>query len=541
MSRINSNTLHEWLMGAPERLYEGFFGKKPLSEEVKQRLKDLKWAEENPDSVISKQITKEAWKDLQNPDAMGLGLDLLQVTPMGGLAGIIKNKGGKWAENIIGKTNEGFGVKDILDQSLFPRGRDVQYKPVEDWADNTLGNYIRQRMGTEQDELRKLADRGVTHLPSNDLEWGDEVLSDVMTGHLANKRSKYGMPLTDTASTDLGKYWERIIDDSIANSDYGYKLVGLDFDQLSGFSHLIDETKNMLDAGTHYDELWPKNLTLTPEQLSTTSVEDIVKKVAKVNQHREKMARLAARKDNERFKALEPIKEYEDGSRIVELPDTSTAEGIDLVRACGEKGQWCTQGEGRAKEYGSGQNRLLAVLDKHGTPVVQMTKHKPVHNADDFIERYPDVYRRLYDEAMQRPEFKNGGYDAVYNLMQKHMKNSPEYKAYLKEDLPIEINQIKGINNERPTDEQRRIVAKFIKSTGYKVTNDLENAGLIDMKPFSGGLIEGLMTKEEAIQAIHHLEENPSWIKSQQDIAARYGWEPNYSLDNWINAIEENY
>lgn len=427
---------------------------------------------------------------------------------------------------------------------------------VNDFIDNQLKTYMKKRMGTENDEIRKLADKGIKHA---------DVSPNYNYSSLKELRNKFGFPKQGIAKTDDGLAWEGNVDNylkptfAIDDIRYNPDLEHLDvynksFEELLplkdeilkaypgrnkviaevglsrpnapiyeigdevpeqlGFNHMADELYNMLHIGMNQDTIpqnWPKDLILTPEQVNTMSVEDMVKKVAKVNKHREKMALAAKRKANERFANLEAVHTFDDGSRLVELPDpTSSDEAMDLVRNCGENGKWCTQGRGMATQYGSGNNRLMVLFDKDNNPVAQMTKttQEKVRPSQYLGNRFPERWNEIQDKL-----YDNFGKNTRHSF-DELAAETPEYQAYLKEPVKQSITELKGYDNDYVTPEHGANLAQYLKKGDW---NSIADADSIGLHRFG----QRYMTPEDAIrnpEFIDYMINTMDWDGNTEDL-----------------------
>jgi hypothetical protein len=95
----------------------------------------------------------------------------------------------------------------------------------------------------------------------------------------------------------------------------------------------------------------------------------------------------------------------EPGMKWVDIPETVSDEGKKLCTTIGKQGGWCTQGEGLAKSYGSGDNRLTALIDAEGRPHAQakITTTKADAAATDLGDMLSE------DEAIADQLFMNAG------------------------------------------------------------------------------------------------------------------------------------
>jgi hypothetical protein len=143
-----------------------------------------------------------------------------------------------------------------------------------------------------------------------------------------------------------------------------------------GFDHLVDELKNAIDPNSPL----PRNLRIDPKDIDKITVPQAVERVAKINDWR---AAEAVRAEREGMMAnLQAVPRVEvpelnlsftekPGGKWVDIPETVDESGLKLCTSIGKAGGWCTQGEGLAKSYGSGDHRLTALVDAEGRPHAQ--------------------------------------------------------------------------------------------------------------------------------------------------------------------------
>lgn len=426
---------------------------------------------------------------------------------------IVKERGGNWLNNSVEDSLRGLlrnGDNPQLRKAI--RGTGVSPQDLEkglinpgvmdDWIKGPLTKYIKRDMGAESDPIRKLADEGILHFTP---QW---VPAASINRDMAAAR---GFPASQMGKTQLAKDWEDLSDASILSMPIKayQKEIGTRWernpwmDKLpedtrvhsllggagnTGFEHLTDEVYNSLVNG----EIDPESL-----KNGQFSVEAAVRHVANKNAQRAKEAEketLESLKGNLSAKAT---KEYPDGYRWVELPDTTTPEGKKLCTSIGKAGGWCTQDDPAAQEYGSGANRLHVLLDKEGRPhaQVQVGRGPEDENVEYFL-----------DDAME--SLPNGGFDTSQypttptsqELLGWISKNHPDkgYKKHAQELLTQyeagkpRINQIKPIANSWESQMVKDRMSKdpeyrnkltpmlqdFVKSGDWEDVYDLDNTGL---------------------------------------------------------------
>jgi hypothetical protein len=226
---------------------------------------------------------------------------------------------------------------------------------LNNWVDTKLNKYIKNEMGTPEDPVRALAEKGSIHMPTYEIY-------DPSPSSLMNKRLGFGMPVKNLGKSEAAKNWESIVDRAIDPSSAGaykhgyldesilaenpwlekvpdeatvYKAKGLQRDL--GFDHLIDELRN----ATRADSDLPANLRYAPEDLKKVTMAQAVERVAKINEWR-----AAQKAEADAAKARNPatftVKEYpEEGMRWVEL---KSPEGGELPEGARRKQISATQG-----------------------------------------------------------------------------------------------------------------------------------------------------------------------------------------------------
>ncbi len=201
------------------------------------------------------QVTPEEWL----PPGAGMKLAALAkggIAPLA--AGIMKNKGGMWKENSLPnyiskdiRPSVPYNTLERVRESLSPEqlaelqgnynrtgvaardpavrdhilASDAVDKHLKDpsylphlqtdpdiasikWARGPLRNYITRDMATEGDPIRALAEQGITHLPDK----STKRLPNISRYKTSLDRVDQGFPAEETASTKLGKIWERLAD-----------------------------------------------------------------------------------------------------------------------------------------------------------------------------------------------------------------------------------------------------------------------------------------------------------------------------------------
>jgi hypothetical protein len=411
---------------------------------------------------------------------------------------------------------------------------------ARNWLNTKLNKYIRNEMGTPEDPVRLAHEEGYSHLPG-DLEWlppagGNVELARQRDGYPEEGFSRYnyvtaGYPQAMEEGALKGEMWEALSDRAIVygtRSAKEYQQIrdrnrrlwpefvdkpdqNLWIDELNpktpiysmssssvmddlGFQHIDDELRNMLNQNSGL----PADLLLTPEQLKKVTMRSMVERVSKIKNWRTAEAERAER--DGMMNNLSSTARFEDpaaslsfveqpGMKWIDIPETTNEKGMKLCTTLGKQGGWCTQGSGLAKNYGSGRNRLVAMLDTEGRPHVQATLKSSV--IDRLAERFSSLDPLARDEiravAISRDprgglnwapngRFLNGqGSDAANELMrQATLERFPEWNR-----APPDITELKPVENSfnsNRANEYTRRDPKYKEKIGQSVLNFL-NAG----------------------------------------------------------------
>jgi hypothetical protein len=283
---------------------------------------------------------------------------------------------------------------------------------LNNFVDKKIVPYIKNNMATPHDPVRELADRGVSHMPLYQ--------EPTVTGDTFTRRIKAGLPEEGFARTPLGQQWEHKADESVIGKSARmhvkqgelpdafdsarfnlqrnpwlkdlppettvYQMGSSDRITNLGFDHVMDELRNAISPNSGL----PDNLRLKPEALDKVTLPQAIERVSKINDWRsaeaakaEKAGMLENLNAAPRLDVPEAKLSFVDkpGMKWVDIPETTDKKGMDLCTTIGKQGGWCTQGEGLARSYGSGDNRLTALLDAEGRPHVQAKISNSVHDA----------------------------------------------------------------------------------------------------------------------------------------------------------------
>jgi hypothetical protein len=445
-------------------------------------------------------------------------------------AHVVKPKGGNWlagsVERVIEpmKARDRFGMTDPrdlaaaigvpLEEAQALHASNLPNVAINRWLDTKLAKYFRNEMGTPEDPLRALAERGVLHY---------EPQGGAVRAH--SNRTVAEMPTDPTATSPLARAWEDISDAAVLSGSYAehtplggfseealrklggeyavknpqataYKMdSGITASDL-GFSHLVDELKNAINPASGL----PENLRWKYSDLDKVTVPQAVERVAKINEWRaaQKAEADAARAMNPATvvhkeypgqpykwvelkkpdfmdpKVLEALAGYEKDPRFkaslgdnlknrapkLALEDALKYEG-DVMGHC--VGGYCPDVE-------SGRSRIFSLRSAKGEPHVTIeVKPTPQRDLNMSAAQY-DKLLADYSSAVGRGE------------VDPNVLDPKSWYLAQGEAAPPSIVQIKGKANRAPKEEYLPYVQDFVKSQRWSDVGDFSNTGLKNLR-----------------------------------------------------------
>jgi hypothetical protein len=427
---------------------------------------------------------------------------------------VIKPKGGNWLTGDVERQTERLKQVEI-DRDVAEElgiGREAENTAaLNNWVDKKLNKYIKNEMGTPEDPVRALAERGVLHFEPQ------QVFGDAPST-LMRKRAGVGMPTPLFGKSETARRWEALADRAIdpypaGSYKYGsldenfratnpwlekvpdealvYKAKGLQREM--GFDHLIDELRNSVNPESGL----PANLRWSAKDLEKVTVPQAVERVAKINEWR-----AAQKAEADAAKARNPatfvVKEYpEQKMQWVEL---KTPEGGELPEGTRRKQSSSTQGGLEVPGVGFVEAKYdpKTGLDweKAEKDAKKLMGRKPLEDALKYegetmghcVGGYcPDVMEgrsRIYSLRDKKGEphvtieaqpMRNYGAEAA---RMKMAGASDEEIAAFFANPPQEITQIKGKGNRAPKEEYLPMVQDFVRGGNWSQVGDLKNTGL---------------------------------------------------------------
>ena len=419
---------------------------------------------------------------------------------------------------------------------------------VNKWLDTKLEKYIRNDMGTPDDPIRLAHEEGFSHIPGNAADdlgtWLPEDVAAMRVkagypeeGFAVKRHAEAGFPEAAEANTRKAEMWENLADTEITASPAGayqeqfrmarespsfvangkqaismaernpwiekldretpiYKIDRpMDLNENLGFNHMADEIENMLDPESGL----PAALRMTPQQLDKVSVKQMVEKVDAVNKWRAEEASKAELGDMMGNLTATPRMQVPDtqlsfvkepGMTWIDIPATVDKSAMKLCTTIGRQAGWCTQGEGLAKRYGSGNNSLTTLIDAEGRPHAQAMMSKP--NQSSY-----DAWFQKHKDTPEVDEFLNweGQPNVTGGLDQRYLAWAKETGRPI-EQVAQDITELKPVENafssERAREYMKRdpaykekitdSVLKFLNAGNWGKVNDLHHYDIVDLQ-----------------------------------------------------------
>lgn len=463
-------------------------------------------------------------------------------------AGVIKMKGGNWMDNAVEEEMGGFKRGDYETQAVrdiravrpnltIEEARDfVQAVPIDPsdaaanrWIDKKLTKYVKNEMATPEDPVRELIERGVSHVPRDDLIEAGRWVPD----EIGAARRKAGFPELGVVESRAGSYenmtpdqraasgWESLTDEIISSELAGvrnasaapmrermgmgphpwlgkidpntpvYDIGGMDalFSNELGFGHLMDELRNSINPQSGL----PRELLWKYSDLDKVTVPQAVERVSRINDWRAaQRAEADALKANNAATVLH--KEYPEGYKWVELKQPQGLEPKDMTDNPGYQAlkdalsyEGNTMGHcvgGYCDEVADGRTRIYSLRDKKGMPhtTIEVQPGKPWNERSGVFYDNPELeppwvnfHNSLLDKGGASPNIKKFPEWLAVNEPEVFSK----YEKVFGPD-PDRIVQIKGKQNRAPNPEYLPYVQDFVKSGKWSDVGDLGNTGLVE-------------------------------------------------------------
>lgn len=281
-------------------------------------------------------------------------------------------------------------------------------QPLNNWFTNKITPYLRRDFASPEDQFVQAADKNMLlHLapkptkrdPAESASQYDRRMN------LQGTRKMEGFPEEGVATTPYGKRVEAQIDESAwpawleditspglvppsmrgmvdTNPSARVTELGSNIDKKMKFEDLRDGMIEMRQLGPEYSAYGqapvkvPKEYLLTDESLRGLTPAQASNRVATFRNWRDDNRQRMATKYAKEDPSLDRV-ELPGGVTAVQLPDLQSSPNVkQLALDVGCDGNWCTQREASALDYGSGNNRLHILVDKKARPLAQITFSK---------------------------------------------------------------------------------------------------------------------------------------------------------------------
>lgn len=460
------------------------------------------------------------------------------VAPQGALS-VVKNKGGNWLTGSVedalsGLKGQPFTELDLIAAQQGQLGpiasaRVLRDSALNSWIDSQLTKYVKNRMASPEDEVRRLAEQGVLHFEPAMIRERSPLMEKVV-----GRREAAGFPIQGIADAPLARNWENTSDSIIRNLEaldlsateraatFGGKTVpketivhelnpfasGAGISDL-GFNHLIDELSNALNPESGL----PRNLQLSPEAMKQLSMEKAVRRVADINAWRAAQKVEANRKLAEQtsiVRAYEPSEQLPNpkGLRWVELKKGEDTGRLQELIRDDPRFQIPEEQQIRFME----QARMEAArkgIEDESDDLMEYVEGRTRELSEDWARKNPafedEAAKALRDQLRYEGDTMGhcvGGYcdgvlsgrSRIFSL--RDAKGEPHVTVEVGEtlaapgsanygsgiELPPRITQIKGKQDRAPNPEYLPFVQDFVRNSplggAWGDVGDLQNTGL---------------------------------------------------------------
>jgi hypothetical protein len=433
-----------------------------------------------------------------------------------------KTAGGMTPESALAQMKERFSNVPGQEQNIRRLEGDVA---LNQWLERNLSNYVKKQMGTANDPVRKLAEEGILHIPSEQVgvnryrapkhreAYGGEQLGKSEAAKAWEDASDVAInaPTAKTIKTNEFLYQANPWIEKLPNEERVFTLsnpapnpVGMAANLQPihglGFDHIMDVLRADLAEGR-----------IRPEQLNKVSMEQAVRRTYEYDQEMAKKMRETQAKVTE---GMPVHKEYPEGYKWIELtapkdlPEGWSAEGNNLINPNGGRpGQAGDSSDPRYKtletalkyegdtmghcvggycpDVLAGRSRIYSLRDAKGEPHVTV-EVKPLHrySSDEtdklsnwFTSQPEALQNEITQEAIAAHEAAKQANTSKENRYYWGMAMNDAIRNRVGE-IPPKIVQIKGKGNRAPKEDYLPFVQDFVKGGNWSDVGDLRNTGL---------------------------------------------------------------
>lgn len=491
-----------------------------------------------PEAVMLQSVigpaTRQAGRAAQRGARQG-ALNLAAPRTLNPQAGVIKMKGGNWlggsVEGVLknlkrpdrmtgGKKDPSESLADMRARytpeaiaELPPELRGTVLTAIQElekkvalnnWVDRNLTNYVKKDMATPEDPVRRLAEEGIIHIPSDQVgsnrydaprhrnAYGGEQLGKSEAARAWEDASDVAInaPTARTVRANESLYQENPWTEKLSPDDRVYALnkPGYREPEINslGFDHIMDVLREDVNSGR-----------IRPEQLNKVSMEQAVRRTYEYDQ--ELAAKMNAARVAQR-EGLPVYKEYPEGYRWVELNKpgafASESEAMghsvrgyeppqghpDWVEGSGGDGH-LGYGHGGWEAIKSGKAKVYSLVDSKGQPHVTIESRAP--DARSNYEEMRAIENQVDQEADAQGFANFSDRDRFTSSRVQELKS--QLMAQKQPEGDYRITQIKGKSNAAPKEDYLPFVQDFVKSGQWSDVGDIQNSGLYKLdKDFLG-------------------------------------------------------
>ena len=405
---------------------------------------------------------------------------------------------------------------------------------INKWIQSNLTNYVKKDMGTPDDPVRRLADEGISHLPT-------DAGMPLNMSAVRETRKEAGFP------EPYGQSWQGLLYESKADKPIGFGTAGeminrgkgepwmekvdpftkvygispmdsVNFTQDLGFNHIVDVLRQDVAEGR-----------IRPEQLSKVSMEQAVRRTAEYDQE---MAKRMAETQAKVTEGMPVYKDYpETGNKWIELsspkelptgystilddvtgsykvvdekgkeafprkpnnlghinvpffktPDEAIADALkrdprleDALKYEGDTMGHCVGGY--CDDVRDGNTKIYSLRDAKGEPHVTIEvepNQNPYPVSGEAFAMLPQATKAQYGQYVREWRQRNPD---IQNLTDEHTTQALKEAGVPPQ--PDRIVQIKGKGNAKPKEQYLPFVQDFVKTGNWSQVGDFKNTDLI--------------------------------------------------------------
>jgi hypothetical protein len=504
---------------SPEEVTEWSYGNAPMQVPQMTRVPQFKAgrAESLADTLFAAQgagsmaRAAPATARALAPSAGALALEAAARTgmPVHGL-GVVKPKGGNWLAGSVENVTENLNKAHIPDPELLRLARENGVAVNEEavatndalrkWIDTKLGKYIKNEMGSPEDPVRALAEKGRLHVDPDQLNFdinaygkypsdGQSFLAQNPAAkswegasdlHIGKMRADQ---LLEQGYADKNPWLAKVPPETPVNMMTDPREISSDL----GFGHMIDELRNAVnpESGLPRELLWKYS------DLDKVTVPQAVERVAAINEWRAaQQAEANAVRANNAAAALH--KDYPDAPyKWVELKMPNTNDDLRHMVIQNEGKYSILEPEQKLSWKDPKYGRVLFDTPEQAMHTYQ--QHKNYSALEDALKYEGDTMGHcvggycpdVYEGSSRIFSLRNKKTGEPHVTIETSPSSTNSVRA-MREGNPtdFDIVQIKGKANKAPKEEYLPFVQDFVKSGQWGRVGDINNTGLVDISAF---------------------------------------------------------